>query len=163
MEPVMNLAVSGWQPRLETLGVIISRYSLVLIFLAFGLYKFTPQEAQGIQPLVAHSIGLFWLYRLFDVRITSDVIGVIEVGLAVMMAARPLNARLSAIGSLGTAFALVNTLSFLFTTPGLNPQSSDAGFIVKDLTLLGAALWTAAEALMAADGSPGRTLPEARP
>jgi uncharacterized membrane protein YkgB len=143
--------MGGWQPRLETLGVIVTRYSLVLIFLAFGLYKFTPQEAQGIQPLVAHSIGLFWLYRVFDLRIASDVIGAIEVTLALMMAARPLNARVSAIGSLGTAFALLNTLSFLFTTPGLDPQSSDAGFIVKDLTLFGAALWTAADALGAAN------------
>ena len=141
---------TSWQTRLETLGTIVTRYSLVLIFLAFGLYKFTPQEAQGIQPLVAHSIGLFWLYRLFDVRVTSDIIGVIEIALAAMVAARPLNARISAFGSLGTAFALINTLSFLFTTPGLDPQSSDAGFIVKDLTLFGAALWTAGEAFAAA-------------
>jgi len=48
------------------------------------------------------------------------------------------------------AFALANTLSFLFTTPGLDAQSSDAGFLLKDLTLLGAALWTAGEAFMAA-------------
>lgn len=141
--------ISRWQTNLEMIGVVVTRYSLVLIFLAFGFYKFTPQEAQGIQPLVAHSIGLFWLYRLFDIRVASDIIGVIEVALALMMAARPLSARLSAIGSLGTAFALVNTLSFLFTTPGLDPQSSDAAFIVKDLTLLGAALWTAAEAFAA--------------
>ena len=144
----MNSA-SGWQARLERAGVIVTRYSLVLIFLAFGLYKFTSQEANGIQPLVAHSVGLFWLYRLFDVRIASDIIGIVEITLALMMAARPLHARISAFGSLGTAFALLNTLSFLATTPGLDPQSSDAGFIVKDLTLLGAALWTAAEAFAA--------------
>ena len=141
--------MSRWQAHLEWIGVTVTRYSLVFIFLGFGLFKFTPQEAQGIQPLVAHSVGLFWLYRLFDVRVTSDIIGVIEITLALMMAARPLNARLSALGSLGTAFALLNTLSFLFTTPGLDPQSSDAGFIVKDLTLLGASLWTAAEAFAA--------------
>ena len=45
---------------------------------------------------------------------------------------------------------MLNTLSFLFTTPGLDPQSSDAGFLLKDLTLLGAALWSAAEANAAA-------------
>ena len=157
----MNLAF-GWQRRLETLGVIVTRYSLVLIFLAFGLYKFTPQEAQSIEPLVAHSVGLFWLYRLFDVRVTSDIIGMVEVMLALLMAARPINARLSAIGSLGTAFALLNTLSFLFTTPGLDPQSSDAGFIVKDITLLGAALWTAAEALTAASDGTKSAAVEAR-
>src|SRR5258706_16090790 len=100
MEARMTEATS-WQAHLEALGIIVTRYSLVLIFLAFGLYKFTPQEAQGIQPLVAHSIGLFWLYRLFSVRVTSDIIGVVEVALAVMMAARPVNARISAFGSLG--------------------------------------------------------------
>lgn len=157
----MNPAI-GWPRRLERLGVIVTRYSLVLIFLAFGLYKFTPQEAQGIEPLVAHSVGLFWLYRLFDVRVTSDVIGVVEVTLALLMAARPINARLSAIGSLGAAFALLNTLSFLFTTPGLDPQSPDAGFIVKDITLLGAALWTAAEALTAAGNGTVPASAEAR-
>ena len=46
--------------------------------------------------------------------------------------------------------ALVNTLSFLVTTPHLDPQSSDAGFLLKDITLLGAALWSAAEAFAAA-------------
>jgi uncharacterized membrane protein YkgB len=153
--------VSVWHARLEALGANLTRYSLVFIFLAFGLYKFTPQEAHSIQPLVAHSIGLFWLYRLFDIRVASDIIGVIEVSLALLMAARPLSARISAIGSLGTAFALLNTLSFLFTTPGLDPQSSDAGFIVKDLTLLGAALWTAAESLTAANGAAERALTEA--
>jgi uncharacterized membrane protein YkgB len=56
----------------------------------------------------------------------------------------------------------LNTLSFLFTTPGLDPQSSNAGFIVKDLTLLGAALWTAAEALNAANTVPKSALDEAR-
>jgi uncharacterized membrane protein YkgB len=161
----MELDMGGtsvFHARLETLGVIITRYSLVLIFLAFGLYKFTPQEAQGIQPLVAHSIGLFWLYRLFDVRVASDIIGVIEVTLALMIAARPFSTRSSAIGSLGTAFALLNTLSFLFTTPGLDPKSPDAGFIVKDLTLLGAALWTAAEAFGATDRVHERALSEAQ-
>ena len=43
------------------------------------------------------------------------------------------------------------TLSFLFTTPGvLDPQNPAGGFLIKDLILLGAALYTAGEALHAA-------------
>jgi len=51
------------------------------------------------------------------------------------------------------------TLSFLFTTPGiwvsvpgfpLPVTNETAAFLVKDLFLLGAALWSAAEALRAA-------------
>lgn len=134
--------------RLQSAGAIVLRYSLVLFFVGFGLFKFTPQEASDVQPMIANSPALFWIYRLFDVRHGSDFIGVIEIAFGVLMAIRPFNARLSAIGSLGTAFALCITLSFLFTTPGL--EASDQGFIMKDLTLLGAALWTAGEALVAA-------------
>ena len=48
----------------------------------------------------------------------------------------------------GVAASLVVTLSFLVTTPQLDPALGS--FIVKDLTLLGVALWSAGEALRAA-------------
>jgi uncharacterized membrane protein YkgB len=45
----------------------------------------------------------------------------------------------------------VVTLSFLITTPGaLSPTSPLGGFLLKDVILLGAALYPAAEALEAA-------------
>jgi uncharacterized membrane protein YkgB len=48
------------------------------------------------------------------------------------------------------------TLSFLVTTPGvLTPPSWIAGFLMKDLFLLGAALYTAAEALLASERANG--------
>jgi reactive chlorine resistance protein C len=43
--------------------------------------------------------------------------------------------------------AFLITLSFLFTTPGLSPEWQ--GFLTKDLVLVGAALWTAGDALRA--------------
>ncbi len=44
------------------------------------------------------------------------------------------------------------TLSFLVTTPGvLQPTNPFGGFLMKDVILLGAALYTAAEALEAAE------------
>lgn len=130
-------------------GGVVLRYSLVFFFIAFGLYKFTPQEATAVAPLMAHSPVLFWAGPLLGERGASNMIGVIEVALGVLIALRRFAPTLSAIGSLGTALALLVTLSFLFTTPGLDPQSSDAGFLLKDLTLLGAAFWSAGEALAA--------------
>jgi uncharacterized membrane protein YkgB len=53
----------------------------------------------------------------------------------------------------------LSTLSLLFSTPGLwhfaewHPlpaTTADGGFLMKDVFLLGAALWTAGEALRAA-------------
>ena len=146
---------------LSRIGGYVLRYSLVFFFVAFGFYKFTPQEALGIQPLTEHSVGLFWINPLLGVRGGSDVIGVIEIAAGLMIAARFLAPRLSGYGSLVAAFALLNTLSFLFTTPNLDPQGSDAGFLLKDLTLLGAALWSAGDAFAAARLRAASTIPAA--
>ena len=57
------------------------------------------------------------------------------------------NGMKSVIGSLGATIAFAITLSLLFTTPDLSPAWS--GFLMKDLVLMGAALWTAADSLRA--------------
>ncbi len=141
---------SKWEARAHRAGTATLRYSLVFFFVAFGLYKFTPQEAASVEPLMSHSLLLFWINPLLGVRGGSALIGVVEIAIGLAIATRPFAPRLAVWGSLGAAFALLNTLSFLFTTPHLDPQSSDAGFLLKDLTLLGAALWSAAEANAAA-------------
>lgn len=130
--------------RLQSIGRNWSRYSLVFFFGAFGLYKFTGEEAAAIHPLVANSPFFSWLGALFNVQGTSNLIGIVEITAAILIASRRWTPRLSGIGSLMAAFALVGTLSFLFTTPGLNPDLQ--GFLLKDLGLLGIALWTAGEA-----------------
>jgi reactive chlorine resistance protein C len=129
-------------------GEVTARYSVVLFFLGFGLTKFTHAEAVAIYPLLVHSPYLFWLPRLFDQQLSSEIIGVVEIALALRMASRQLTPRISAIGSYDIAASLVVTLSFLITTPQLDPALS--GFIVKDLTLRGVALWSAGEASRAA-------------
>jgi uncharacterized membrane protein YkgB len=138
---------------MEKVGIHASRYGLVITLLLIGVLKFTAAEAQGIQPLVAHSPLMFWLYRLFGVQGVSNLIGAIEIAVAALMALRPFSAKLSFIGSLGAVITFLLTLSFLFSTPGAFhfsygfPMLGDAGqFLIKDLVLLGASIWTAAEA-----------------
>jgi reactive chlorine resistance protein C len=139
-------------------GQAVARYSVVLFFLGFGLAKFTAAEAAVIHPLLVHSPILFWLPKVFDQQLSSDIVGVVEIALALMMASRPIAPRLSAVGSYGVAASLAITLSFLITTPELDPALG--GFIVKDLTLAGVALWSAGEALRAAGL---RSTPQAAP
>jgi reactive chlorine resistance protein C len=138
---------------LEAVGIHVSRYGLVLTLLLIGALKFTVGEARGIQPLVANSPLMFWLYRIFSLQGVSNLIGVIEIVVALLIAVRPLSARLSFIGSLGAVITFVLTVSFLLSTPGAFqfshglPLLGDAGqFLIKDLVLLGASIWTAAEA-----------------
>lgn len=138
---------------LTRLGGSIARYSVAAIFLAYGLFKFTSVEADAIAPLTENSPFLFWLNDLFGRQGGSIIIGIMEIIIASMIAARFFSPIISALGSLTAAGALAVTLSFLFSTPGLSMLSVDAGFLVKDLTLLGASLWAAGEALAAVRGN----------
>lgn len=145
------------EQRLGRIGGGVARWSLVFFFLAFGLYKFTPQEAAAVAPLITHSPVFFWATPALGQQGASNLIGVIEIVFAVLIALRHLLPRWSGYGSLATAGALVVTLSFLFTTPNLDPGLQ--GFIIKDLSLLGAALWSAGEAFAAARARAGAPAP----
>jgi reactive chlorine resistance protein C len=143
--------------RLEALGISVSRYGLVVVLLLIGVLKFTAEEAAGIQPLVVHSPLMSWIYDVLSVQGASDVIGSIEIAVAVLIGLRPLFPKASFIGSLGATITFLLTVSFLLSTPGAVhlkygfPVLGDAGqFLIKDLVLLGASLWTAAEAYGAA-------------
>ena len=133
-------------PKLQAVGAFILRYSLVFFLLFFGALKWTAAEAQGIQPMVSNSPFFFWLHPAFSVQHGSEVIGVVELVIGVLIAIRRWSPRASAVGSLAASGMFLVTLSFLFTTPN---AGESAPFLLKDLTLLGAALWTAGEAVAA--------------
>ena len=89
-----------------------------LIFLRFGIYKFIPSGVTGVEVWTAHSLLLFWVDLLLGPSGGRALIGVIEIVTGIFIALRPVAPRLSMFGSLMAAFAMLNTLSFLFTTPG---------------------------------------------
>jgi uncharacterized membrane protein YkgB len=137
---------------LEKMGIYVSRYGLVVTLLLIGVLKFSAAEAHGIQPLVANSPLMSWLYRVFSLQGVSNLIGTIEIIVALLIGLRPLSARISFIGSLGAIITFLLTVSFLFSTPSAFelshgfPVLGDAGqFLIKDLVLLGVSIWTAAE------------------
>jgi uncharacterized membrane protein YkgB len=130
---------------------LVLRGGLIALLTMWGAFKFTAFEAQAIRPLVEHSPFLSWLYPVLGIRGTSGLIGVVELTAALLIATRRWAPRLSAIGSLIAVGTFLVTLSFLVTTPGvLAPDNPIGGFLMKDVLLLGAALFTAAEALDAA-------------
>src|SRR5438552_10001861 len=147
-----RLAMSS---RLEVAGRALARYGLVVVVAWIGLMKFTAYEAEGSRPFVANSPLLSWVYGLMSVRDFSAVLGVVEVTIALLIAARPFWPRASALGSALAVGMFLTTLSFLITTPGVW-ASSAGGFpalsafpgqaLIKDLALLGISLWTLGEA-----------------
>ena len=140
------------------IGGVLARYGLVVVIGWIGLLKFTSHEAHGIQPLVANSPFMSWVYEVFSVTTFSTLLGSVEVGTALLLAVKPCWPRLSAVGSVVAAGLFLATISFLFTMPGIGEEtaggfpllSMTGQFLIKDIALLGIAAWTLADALRAA-------------
>jgi uncharacterized membrane protein YkgB len=138
----------------EAAAGTILRYGLVVFLLWYGAFKFTAAEANALRPLLDNSPLVRWLYVLTNVKGASRLIGTTEILIALLLAIRPFAPVPSAVGSVGAIAMFTVTLSFLVTTPGVWARvegfvvpSEGGGFLVKDVFLLGAALWTLGDAL----------------
>jgi uncharacterized membrane protein YkgB len=155
MTTYQNTALTKAEPALTVAGGLLARYGLVIVIAWFGALKFMAYEAQGIQPLVASSPFMNWLYDVFTVRTFSSLLGVFELSAAALLAVKPWWPRVSIVGSILSIALFVATVSFLFTTPGVTeasaggfPALSEAGgFLIKDIALLGVSVWTLADAV----------------
>jgi reactive chlorine resistance protein C len=142
--------------RVKAAGVLILRYGLAVVIAWIGLMKFTEYEARGIQPLVAHSPLMGWLHNILTVRQFATALGIVELCIAIL-SLRHWSARACTIGSAVAVLMFLTTLSFLVSTPGWEPSlggftalSGAVGqFLIKDVVLLGAALWSLGEAMTA--------------
>jgi uncharacterized membrane protein YkgB len=135
----------------ERVGISVLRYGIVLLLVLIGGAKYFAFEAAAIEPLVTNSPLLSWMPGVLGLRGTSNVIGTMEIATALAIASRPFSPAASAIGSAAGALTFLVTLSFLFSTPGaLSLAHPAAGFLLKDVVLLGACIATGAEALRAA-------------
>ncbi|HVX14808.1 MAG TPA: DUF417 family protein [Pirellulales bacterium] len=151
---------SSLSSRVEAVGRELARGGLMVVVGWIGLLKFTAYEAEGIRLYVTNSPLMSWVYGLLSVRGFSAVLGVVEVAVAVLIATRPFSARASALGSALAVGMFLTTLSFLVTTPGVWEPSAGGfpflsgkpgQFLIKDLALLGIALWSLGEAWHASE------------
>ncbi|TDD53503.1 DUF417 family protein [Nonomuraea terrae] len=140
--------------RIQCAAAVTLRYGLVLNLLLIGRLKFEDYEVDNIRPLLVASPPFSRLARRYGERRLARFIGVSEILIGALIAARPLAPKASALGSLAATGMFATTLSFLATTPEAwhqrrtEPKLSPAGqFLIKDIVLLGAALFTVAESL----------------
>jgi uncharacterized membrane protein YkgB len=156
-------SVHAIEERVSTAGTIILRYGLAVVIAWIGALKFTGSEAVRIQQYISHSPLMSWMDSILTVRALSDVLGSVEIAAAVLICLRLLLPRVSVLGSVLATLVFLSTLSFLLTTPGVGdasaggfPALSPVGqFLIKDLVLLGASVWTLGDSLLA--GRPPRT------
>ena len=137
-------------------GQLISRYGLVVVLAWIGFGKYVKMESRV---LIEHSPLMSWIYHVASVTWVARGLGTMEIVAALLIATRPWWPRASAVGSALAVVLFIGTLSFLFTTPGvvathaagLPVLSGMPGqFLLKDLVLIGVALWSLGESLTAA-------------
>ena len=144
---ITNLNTVLRTSTVNTIASIVGRYGLVIVIGWIGALKFAKYEANQIQPLVANSPFMGWLYQIFPVYTFSALLGVFEVAAALLLAIKPVAPRLSIAGSVMAIVLFVSTVSFLFTTPGVGepagggfPALSVLGeFLLKDIPQIGRA------------------------
>jgi uncharacterized membrane protein YkgB len=141
--------------RLSSVGQAVSRYGLALTLAWIGFGKYIKMESRV---LIEHSPLMSWVYDVFSANTVARGLGTLEIVAAILISVRPLSARLSALGSAMAIVLFCGTLSFLFTTPGVISRFAGpvpvlsalpGQFLLKDVVLMGVAIWTLGEALHA--------------
>ncbi|MEM6356004.1 MAG: DUF417 family protein [Pseudomonadota bacterium] len=128
---------------------------LAIVFLWFGGMKFTAYEAEAISGLVSNSPILAWVYDIVSIRTFGVLLGLVEVSIGLLIAARLISSAAAPASALGGALAAITfvvTTSFLLSTPGVvEPTLGFPGlsvmpgqFLLKDVALLAASVFVAA-------------------
>lgn len=136
---LIGIACYLYQPaRLTTRGLIwLNVLPVVLVLSWIGGMKFTLIEAQGIEPLIRHSFLMAWLYNMFDVQMTSNLIGVYDLLAASLLMLSVVYKPLRIPSLLMAAAVFIVTQTFLFTTPDVFSKETiltgTGQFLIKDL------------------------------
>jgi uncharacterized membrane protein YkgB len=124
------------------LGIL--RWVMVLIFVSFGIQKFTAQSADGIAVYISNSPFVSWL-SVFGIRGEANLLGIVELTTAALLVAGAFIPLLSALGALMGMGTFAITWSFFFSTPGVVKWSLSTDpiawnlmgeFLYKDVVLL---------------------------
>ncbi|MCV5892726.1 reactive chlorine species resistance protein RclC [Escherichia coli] len=176
MEKYLHLLSRG-----DKIGLTLIRLSIAIVFMWIGLLKFVPYEADSITPFVANSPLMSFFYehsedykqypthegeykpeaRAWQTANNtygfSNGLGVVEVIIALLVLANPVNRWLGLLGGLMAFTTPLVTLSFLITTPEAwvpalgdahhgFPYLSGAGrLVLKDTLMLAGAVMIMAD------------------
>ena len=149
MEKYLHLLSRG-----DKIGLTLIRLSIAIVFMWIGLLKFVPYEADSITPFVANSPLMQTANNTYGF---SNGLGVVEVIIALLVLANPVNRWLGLLGGLMAFTTPLVTLSFLITTPEAwvpalgdahhgFPYLSGAGrLVLKDTLMLAGAVMIMAD------------------
>ncbi|WP_185968801.1 DUF417 family protein [Carboxylicivirga sp. M1479] len=129
-------------------GRFLLRYGLAIVLIWLGLMKLKNIEADYLKDVLANSSLFNWLLKYFTSYAFSQIVAYLQMALGVLIALKPVARKVSFWGGLVATvilFISVSTLltsSYVWLSPYGFPELSKLGqSILKDVVLLGAALW----------------------
>lgn len=146
-------------------GRSLALIGTILPLLLIGGLKFTQIEIEALKPLIGGTPWLAWLYPVFGEAGASYFLGIVEITAAALLVASPWSPRAAVCGGAMAALTFLVTSSILVALPvweakaGGFPALNILGqFLLKDVALLGIALFIAGEGLARMRGSDARPL-----
>ncbi|WP_101951456.1 DUF417 family protein [Mycobacterium sp. 3519A] len=155
MTTTSTIATTRFDRVLIDAGQLITRYGLVVVLAWIGFGKYLKMDAKV---LIQHSPLMSWIFDFLSPVAVARGLGTMEIVAAVLIAVGPRWPRAAFVGSALAVVLFVGTLSFLFSTPGVvvghlagvPVLSAQPGqFLLKDLVLIGVAIWTLGDSLRA--------------
>ena len=80
-----NLNINSPFINLYKIGYYLPLFGTVLLLVWIGIFKFTPTEAQAIKSLVENHPLSFWIYKIFSDQTVSNIVGVLELLVALLV------------------------------------------------------------------------------
>lgn len=115
----------------------LSILPVLLVLIWIGGMKFTLLEAKGIEDLVASSPLMSWMYSVWDLQTTSNIIGVYDLIAVALLIGAIYNIRLllPAIAMSGAVFVVTQTffISWPAAVSSETLLSTGGHFLIKDL------------------------------
>ncbi len=118
--------------------------ALAIVFIWFGLIKYSAGGTSGIEGLINNSPFMSWIYGLFSVKVFGALLGTLEIIIGIVLLLGIKNPKLRALGALAALITFFVTLSFMLTTPGIIPEGASfpilsampGEFLLKDIVLI---------------------------
>lgn len=135
---LLSIGIFLTRPYLESRKAIwLNAFPVVLVLLWIGGMKFTLLEAKGIEALVSSSPLMSWMYNVWDLQTTSNLIGVYDLIALTLVILAIFNQKLLVPSVLmsGAVFAVTQTF-FLSWPAALSSEtllSTGGHFLIKDL------------------------------
>lgn len=132
----------------KAFGQFLLRYGLAITFIWLGLMKLKNSEADYLKDVLTNSAVFSWMLKYITSYAFSQFVAYLQMLIGLTIALKPVARKVSLVGGIVAVVVLLLSVITLFTSsyvwlaPYGFPELSKLGqSILKDVVLLGAAMW----------------------